>query len=155
MRTLAESTVESSAPPTAVWAVWADPALRPRWHPRLTWATLDGPLAPGTRGRWKPDRARPLDVEVAEVAEGARLVFSGTHGHGPRLAQGHYEHEVTALAGGGSRLTHRVRLSGALAVPIGLTLGRMLGVSATPEAVAAVARLAEAAAHRAPDVPGS
>ena len=85
-----------------------------------------------------------VDVEVASVEEGARLVFSGTHGHGPRLAQGHYEHEVAALPGGGSRITHRMRLSGALAAPIGLLLGRMLGVSATPEAVRAVARLAEA-----------
>lgn len=144
MRTLAESTVETTAPPEAVWAVWADPELRPQWHPRLDWATQDGPLRPGVRGRWKPDRARPVDVEVAEVAEGRRLVFSGTHGHGPRLAQGHYEHEVEGLPGGGSRITHRMRLSGALAAPIGLTLGKMLGVSATPGAVQAVARLAEA-----------
>lgn len=143
MRTLAESTVETSAPPEAVWAVWADPRLRPQWHPRLEWATQDGPLRLGARGRWKPDRARPVDVEVAEVVEGERLVFAGTHGHGPRLAQGHYEHEVVELPGGGSQITHRMRLSGALAAPIGLTLGRMLGVSATPGAVAAVARLAE------------
>lgn len=143
MRILAESTVETGAPPAAVWAVWTDPALRPRWHPRLAWATLDGPLRPGARGRWKPDRARPVDVEVATVDPARRLVFTGTHGHGPRLAQGHYEHEVVSLPGGGSRVTHRVGLTGALAGPIGLLLGRMLGVSATPEAVAAVARLAE------------
>lgn len=146
MRTLAESTVESTAPPSAVWAVWTDPALRPQWHPRLEWATQEGPVQPGVRGQWKPDRARPVDVEVAEVAEGRRLVYAGTHGHGPRLAQGHYEHEVIPLPGGGSRITHRMRLSGALAAPIGLALGRMLGVSATPEAVQAVARLAEARA---------
>lgn len=147
MRTLAESTVESSAPPEAVWAVWADPRLRFRWHPRLEWATLEGPLRAGSRGRWKPDRARAVDVVVDEVEEPRRLVYSGTHGHGPRLAQGHYEHEVATLPGGGSRITHRVRLSGALALPIGIALGRMLGVSATPAAVAAVARLAEEAAR--------
>ncbi len=143
MRTLAESTIETSAAPEAVWAVWTDAGLRPRWHPRLDWATQDAPLAPGARGRWKPDRARPVDVEVAEVHEARRLVFRGTHGHGPKLAQGHYEHEVEALPGGGSRITHRMGLTGALALPLSLTLARMLGVSATPEAVAAVARLAE------------
>ena len=143
MRTLAESTVETSAPPEAVWAVWADPALRPQWHPRLAWATQEGALAPGARGRWKPDRAKPVDVEVATAVAPRRLVFHGTHGHGPKLAQGHYEHEVTPLPSGGSRITHRMRLAGALAFPLSLTLGRMLGVSATPEAVAAVARLAE------------
>ncbi len=143
MRTLAESTVETSAPPEAVWAVWADPTLRPQWHPRLIAATLDGPLVPGTRGSWKPDRARAVDVEVISADAPRRLSFAGTHGHGPRLAQGHYEHEVEPLPGGGSRITHRMSLSGALALPLSLTLGRMLGVSATQEAVAAVAKLAE------------
>ncbi len=142
MRTLAESSIETTASPADVWAVWTEE--RPAWHPRLEWATLEGPLAPGSRGKWKPDRARPVDVEVAVVEQQRRLVYAGTHGHGPRLAQGHYEHVVEALAGGGSRITHRMSLSGALAAPIGLTLGRMLGVSATPAAVAAVARLAEA-----------
>ncbi len=143
MRILAESSVQTTASPEAVWAVLADPALRPQWHPRLSWATLDGPLAPGTRGRWKPDRARPVDVEVAEVAPGRRLVYRGTHGHGPRLAQGHYEHDVQALPDGGSRLLLRMSLSGLLALPLSLTLSRMLGVSATPEAARALARLAE------------
>lgn len=145
MRVLAESTVETEASPEAVWAVWTDPAQRPAWHPRLEWATQDGPLAPGTAGRWKPDRARPVDVVVATVDAPRRLVYTGTHGHGPRLAQGHYEHELVPLPGGGCRITHRMALSGLLAAPIGLVLGRMLGVSASPGAVAAVARLAEAA----------
>lgn len=143
MRVLAESSLETTAAPDAVWAVWADPEMRPRWHPRLEWATLDGPLAPGTPGRWKPDRARPVDVVVAAVEPGRRLVLRGTHGHGPRLAQGHYEHVVEPLPGGGSRITQRMGLTGLLALPIGLALGRMLGVSASPEAVRAVARLAE------------
>ncbi len=143
MRVLAESSVETSAAPEAVWAVWADPDLRPAWHPHLEWATLDGPLVPGARGRWKPDRARPVDVEVVAVEPGRRLVWSGTHGHGPRIAQGHYVHEAVPLHGGGCRIVHRMGLTGALARPVGATLGRMLGVSATPAAVRAVARLAE------------
>jgi uncharacterized protein YndB with AHSA1/START domain len=125
-----------------VWAVWADPGLRPRWHPRLEWARLDGPPAAGTTGRWKADRARrPVDVVVAEAVPGRRLVLLGTHG--PKVARGHYVHEVAPAPGGGSTITHRMALSGALAAPIGLLFGRVLGVSASPEAVAAVARLAE------------
>jgi uncharacterized protein YndB with AHSA1/START domain len=125
-----------------VWAVWADPDLRPRWHPRLEWARLDGPPVPGTTGRWKADRARrPVDVVVAEAVPGRRLVLDGTHG--PKVARGHYVHEVAPAPGGGSTITHRMGLSGALATPIGLLFGRVLGVSASAEAVAAVARLAE------------
>ncbi len=143
MRTLAQSSVKTTASPEAVWAVLADPRVRPQWHPRLEWGTLDGPLVPGSRGRWKPDRARPVNVEVVEVQPGRRLVYRGTHGHGPRLAQGHYEHTIQALPGGGSRITHRMSITGLLAVPLGAALGRMLAVSATPDAVRAVAQLAE------------
>lgn len=142
MRILAESSIETTATPAEVWAVWTE--QRPAWHPRLEWATLEGPLAPGTRGRWKPDGARPVDVEVVAVEPGRRLAYAGTHGHGPKLAQGHYEQTVEPLPGGGARITHRMGLTGALALPIGKTLGKMLGVSATLPAVAAVARLAEA-----------
>ena len=142
-RLLAEATADTSAPPAAVWAVWADPGLRPRWHPRLEWATLDGDPVRGTSGRWKPDRARALAVEVAEAEPGRRLSFTGVHGL--PVARGHYEYEVQARPGGGSRLTHRVSLSGPLAAPIARFFGAPLGVSASPDAVAAVARLAEAA----------
>jgi uncharacterized protein YndB with AHSA1/START domain len=139
---VAQATRDTTASPDAVWAVWADWPGRPRWHPRIDWARLDGPLEPGTTGAFKPDRARPVDVRVAEVRPGRRLVVEAVHG--VPLARGHYEHEVEPVAGGGARITHRLRLTGPLARPIGAVLGRMLGVSASPEAVAAVARLAEA-----------
>ena len=142
MRTVAESRAETSAPPEAVYAVGSDWASRPAWHPRLQWARMDGPPAPGVRGAWKPDRARPVAVEVTAAEPGRRLVVEGVHGL--PLARGHYEHEVAPRPGGGSTITHRLRLSGPLAAPIARVLGGMLAVSATPEAVAAVARLAEA-----------
>ena len=141
MRVIAEASAETRADPAAVWAVWADAAVRPRWHPRLEWATLDGPLDAGTTGRWKRDRARPVSVRVDVVEPERRLVLVGIHGL--PVARGHYEHELVALPGGGSRITHRMSLSGPLAAPIARLFGRPLGVSASPEAVAAVARLAE------------
>ena len=144
MPLLAESTLETDAEPEAVWAVWSDLALRPHWHPALAWARLDGPLAVGTRGAWKPDRARPVAVRVAEVVPGRRLVLVGTHG--PPVARGHYEHEVRLRPGGGSTLTHRMRLTGPLARPIARLFGGALGVSAGEEATRAVARLALAGA---------
>jgi hypothetical protein len=78
---------------------------------------------------------------VAEAAEGRRLAFDGVHGL--PVATGHYVYELEALGAGRSRLTHRVALSGPLAGPIARFFGRPLGVSASPEAIAAVVRLAE------------
>jgi len=153
VRLLAEAAAETTASPEAIWAVWTDPSLRPAWHPRLKWATLDGPLAVGTEGRWKPDRARPVSVRVAEVVPGRRLVFDGIHGL--PVARGHYEYELSPAPGGeGTRLVHRVRLSGPLAAPIARFFGRPLGVSATPEAVAAVLALADDGLAPAVDSPG-
>ncbi|MDP9401297.1 MAG: SRPBCC family protein [Actinomycetota bacterium] len=140
MPLLAESTVETDADPAAVWAVWSDLALRPRWHPGLAWARLDGPLAPGTIGAWKPERARPVAVRVAEVVPGRRLVLVGTHG--PPVARGHYEHEVVPRPGSGSVVTHRMRVTGPLARPIARLFGGALGVFAGEESTRAVVRLA-------------
>ena len=117
MPIIARATVDSAVAPEALWAVLSDVEGRPRWHPGLAWARLDGPLVPGATGYWKPHRARPVRVTVTEVEPRRRLVFEGVHG--PPVARGHYEHEIEPLAGGGSRLTHRMRLSGPLARPLG------------------------------------
>ena len=143
MKQLARSFVETSASPEAVWAVLADPQLRAQWHPNLRWATLDGPLAPGSTGKWKPARAQPVAVTVAEVDAPRRLVYEGTHGSS-KAARGHYVHEVEPLASGGARLTHTMSLTGPLAPVIARFFARPLGVSASQQAVDAVARLAEA-----------
>ena len=146
MRLLAEHSADTTAPPQAVWDVWADPARRPLWHPRLEWARMEGPLVPGARGRWKPRGARPVAVRVETATPARRLVITGIHGL--PVARGHYEHEVEPLPGGGSRITHRMSLSGPLARPLARVLGGMLAVSASPEALRAVARLAEGEAER-------
>ena len=146
MRLLAEHSADTTAPPQAVWDVWADPTRRPLWHPRLEWARMEGPLVPGARGRWKPRGTRPVAVRVETATPTRRLVITGIHGL--PVARGHYEHEVEPLPTGGSRITHRMSLSGPLARPLARLLGGMLAVSASPEAVRAVARLAEGDAGR-------
>lgn len=133
---IAEATSEVAASPEAVWALWSDVERRPRWHPRLEWARLAGPAALGGQGQWKPQGARPVSVEITTWEPLRRLVLRGTHG--PPVARGHYEHEIAPLLGGGSRVTHRLRLTGPLAYPIARWLGTALGVFATPAALAAL-----------------
>ena len=134
---VAEASLAIDAPPEAVWALWIDVEARPRWHPRLEWARLDGPATLGARGSWKPAGTRPVQVVVTAIEAPRRLVLRGTHG--PPVARGHYEHELEALLDGGSLVTHRLRLTGPLARPIGRLLGRALGAFASRSALDALA----------------
>ncbi len=136
-RVLAETTVRIDATPAEVWALWLDITARPSWHPRLDWARLDGPPAVGVRGAWQPTGVRPVRVEVTQLEPERRLVLRGTHG--PPVARGHYEHMLAPAAHGGSVVTHRMRLTGPLAAPIGRLLGGALGAFAAPPALEALA----------------
>ncbi|MDP9376799.1 MAG: SRPBCC family protein [Actinomycetota bacterium] len=143
---IAEATTQVAASPDAVWSLWLDVAKRPLWHPRLEWARLDSSAAIGSRGQWKPERTRPVSVEITVLEPQRRLVLRGTHG--PPVARGHYEHELAPITGGGSLLTHRMRLTGPLARPIGRLLGGALGVFATPAALTALAAQLAVSAER-------
>lgn len=146
---VAEASIRVDAPPEAVWAGWLDIEARPLWHPRIEWARLVGPAKLGARGAWKPAGARPVSVVVTEFEAPRRLVLRGTHG--PPVARGHYEHDVEPLAEGGSRVTHRMSLTGPLARPIRRVLGRPLSAFATPQALAAFGNLVSgtrSAGHR-------
>ena len=134
---VAEASLAIDAPARAVWALWLDVPARPRWHPRLEWARLDGPATLGAHGAWKPAGTRPVQVEITAIEAPRRLVLRGTHG--PPVARGHYEHELEPLPDGRTRVTHRLRLTGPLARPIGRLLGRPLSAFATPAALDALA----------------
>lgn len=136
-RVLTETTVMIDATPAEVWALWMDVEARPRWHPRLEWARLDGPPLIGARGAWQPAGVRPVRVEITALEPERRLVLRGTHG--PPVARGHYEHQVAPAARGGSVVTHRMRLTGPLAAPIGRLFGGALGAFAAPPALEALA----------------
>jgi uncharacterized protein YndB with AHSA1/START domain len=50
---VARAEVEVAATPEVVWDVLADVAAWPSWNPDVRSALLEGPLAAGTRFRWK------------------------------------------------------------------------------------------------------
>lgn len=143
---VAEASLIVDAPVEAVWSLWMDVEARPRWHPRLQWARLDGPAVLGAQGAWKPAGTRPVDVVVTAIEAPRRLVLRGTHGL--PVARGHYEHELESLSDDHSRVTHRLRLTGPLARPIGRLLGRPLSAFATPAALDALAHAVAAAQAR-------
>ena len=137
---LAESSRELDVPADVVWDLWADVPARPGWHPRLEWARLDGPLAPGTSGQLKPRGTRPVDLRVDTVEPGRRLVLAGVHAL--PIATGRYVHEVQPLGDDRCRVTHRMSVDGPAARVVARLAGRLLRAWAQPEPLDRFAALA-------------
>jgi hypothetical protein len=117
-----EHTAHSSASPQAVWDVWADVAEWSRWNPTIAEASLDAPFAEGTTGSLKPAKGPRSKVVLREVHPAAGfVVVSGLPGARMRI-----EHEVAEAPEGGSQVTERAVLAGALSRLWSLLLGRGL-----------------------------
>lgn len=133
-----EHTETTTAPPSAVWARWADPATWPEWDPETTAARLDGPFEAGTSGSLTPAGGPAVRFVLTEVTPGASFADCA---HLP-LARVLFEHIVRA-DDTGSRFTHRVTVTGPLAPVVGRLLGRRIAAG-LPHAMRCLARLAEA-----------
>ncbi len=132
----AEHTLETTAPPEAIWRCWADPATWTDWDAGLDWVRMAGPLKPGNGGTLKRQGASSLVFTIAQVEEGrsftlvARRAFSS-------LCLVH-RLEPSPL---GTRVTHRLEVKGPMAWWYHLTQGRRFRES-LPPAVRMLARMA-------------
>lgn len=129
------STITSTVPTAAVWALWSDPATWTDWDPAVQGLVLDGPFEEGTAGTMT--LPGPMDVPVVlEVVEaGARYL--------DRLTLGdlviRIDH-VVAPAGSGCEVTVTTTIEGPGADDIGPMVSR--------DAPLALARLVELAQSR-------
>jgi hypothetical protein len=108
MTEIATSHIDSAAPPSAFFDIWADMATWPEWNGDTEWVRLDGPFLQGARGRLKPrgGPSVPFTIEVLNDSAfvdvsaliGARLVF---------------DHRVTASADG-TRIDVTITIDGLL-----------------------------------------
>lgn len=64
-----ETSLETTAPPAAVWRVWSDVNHWPEWNPDMNASRLDGPLAMGTRGMIDTKSGGKHDVVVTRCEE--------------------------------------------------------------------------------------
>ena len=103
-----EHSVETSATPDAVWALYADVAAWLSWDHGLEAVELDGPFEAGTAGRISPAGMGTLPFTIT-WAEAGRGFTDETPAMGHVLR---FAHEIEALPGGGSRVTHRVEIEG-------------------------------------------
>jgi len=65
-----ENSVETTATPERVWALWSDPATWPSWNPDVESMTLNGPFQPGTTGVMKTRAGRTHQMLLAAVEPG-------------------------------------------------------------------------------------
>ena len=128
-------TVTTTASPEQVWPLYADVNRWLEWDSGLEAVTLDGPFAVGSSGTLQVEGQPPLTWTLTDVVENA--VFTDVT-EIPGVATLTFVHRIEPAAVGAT-ITHEVLIEG----PAAEGLGPMV-TSDTPEAMEALARLAEA-----------
>jgi hypothetical protein len=136
-----EHSIETTAAPDAIWALYADVTSWLVWDPGLAAVEVDGPFAAGTTGRITPQGVDTVPFTIT-WAEPGRGFADETPAMGHVLR---FTHEISALGDGGARVTHRVEIEGPAADELGPNV-----TSDTPEAMARLVAMAE---RRPADIP--
>jgi hypothetical protein len=132
-----EHTETTSATPGQVWAHYAEPSRWPEWDQDTAEVTMREPMTVGARGKLKPVKGPWMAFTFTEVTpqvgftDVSRLPLT-------RLTFTHHIASTTA----GSRITHRVSISGPLSPLFARVIGRTIAAG-LPTAMQTLARLAE------------
>lgn len=134
--------VESSAPPAAIFARFRDVATWPEWDASLERMELDGPFVAGTTGRMVMRGQAPLATRLAWVE-----LDRGFHDETPVPWAGvvvYVGHDLEPLERGGTRITFAVRIVGPNAAQLGPTIGPQITADFPLTMAALVARVEDA-----------
>lgn len=134
---ITQHTLETTALPENIWALWADVPGYKEWDEAIVWAKLKGEFKVGTRGELKPKGGFSAVFTITEMKTGRSFTYL-TPLPFARL-QFHHAMEPTDM---GTRLTHRIEVKG----PLAWVWARVLGPKARahlPVAMRKLARLAE------------
>lgn len=105
-----EESIHIAVSPTVIDQIWSEVDRWHLWDPDTKQAKLHGPFAVGTNGRIVPSKGMGIPMVVTERSVGHSFTVEG---YIP-LFRIHFEHTVSA-ADGGSKVSHRVWFTGALA----------------------------------------
>ncbi|TDP90485.1 SRPBCC family protein [Labedaea rhizosphaerae] len=129
-----EHSVETSASPEAVWALWSDVSRWTEWDTSLTAMRMDGPFEPGATGVMTIEGQGDIDFRLTEVEPGVGFTDETVL----PIATLTFGHTMTPLAGGRLRITHRVTIEGAAAQELGPQV-----TEDVPDAMAGLVAIAE------------
>ncbi len=134
-----EHAADSPLAPAAIWRVLADLDNWARWDTSMESVQLTGAFAVGSTVTMTPTGQEPIQSVITEI-EPERRYADQTEFAGVLLR---FSHTLTPLAAGGTRVAHRLEISGPAADQVAPELGPAITVD-FPQAMTAL--LAYAAA---------
>lgn len=116
--------LETSATPERVWATWSDTSTWPSWNPDVETVDLDGPLAEGATGTMTTKSGGTHKIQIVDVTAGREFTLISDL---PMPATRVRFRCLVEPAGGGSRVSQAVAVTGLLApVMGGMIRGRIV-----------------------------
>jgi hypothetical protein len=133
-----EQSVETSATPEQIWAVWADVARWPEWNADIERIELVGTFDAGGRIVMTPIGQESIELAIAQADEPRRFVDEADLGD----VVVRTTHQVDRLDDERSRVSYRMEITGPAAEAIGPELGPQISGD-FPETLAALVDRAE------------
>jgi uncharacterized protein YndB with AHSA1/START domain len=124
-------TAETTAPRVAVWAVLSDLNRWANWDTSLEWVRLDGAFGVGATVVMKPYGQNPITSMIVAAVPNERYADQTEFG-GVTLR---FSHTLTPTDARGTRVVHRLEITGPDADRVGPDLGPAI-VEDFPEAMA-------------------
>jgi hypothetical protein len=132
-----EHSVETTAAPEAIWALWADVANWGAWNPDIDKIEIDGPFAVGSRITMTPAGQDPVLLRVADLTESELFVDEAEFGG----AVVRTIHRIDRVDADRRRVVYRMEITGPAAGEIGPQLGPAICAD-FPQTLAALVGLA-------------
>ena len=136
-----EYTLETPADSAAIYNLFQDVSTWPTWDKGIESVELFGQFVPGTSGKMKLFDQDPFDFTLTTV-EPNRGFADETPIPGMGISV-IFNHILTPLTDGGTRITWQIKIVGPAAEEVGPQMGPMITAD-TPEVVACLAQLAQA-----------
>lgn len=134
-----EHSIVVRAPAERIFRIYQDVSAWHTWDPDTRSASLEGPFAVGSRGRLTPTKGNTVPMVLTQVEPNACFTVESRI----PLFRMVFEHELVPDADG-TKVIHRVTLSGPLCLLIGRMLAKQIN-QGLPVTLASLKRVAEGA----------
>jgi hypothetical protein len=114
-----EHTAETVTSPQAIWQVLRDLDQWATWDTSMEWVRLQGPFRVGSRVTMKPIGQDPITSVIVEASE--NQLYADQTDLGEVTLR--FSHTLQPLEGGGTRVIHRLEITGPAADQVGPELG--------------------------------